>query len=71
MTAVILSNRRIVKPFGINGGGQGANGQNILLKKNNIKAIKLNSSDKITVSRGDKIIIKTPGGGGYGKKATL
>ena len=71
MTAVILSNRRVVKPFGIKGGKQGAKGSNILYKKNNIKPIKLHSSNKIIVKKGDKIVIKTPGGGGYGKKATL
>jgi 5-oxoprolinase (ATP-hydrolysing) len=70
MTAVVLSNRRIISPFGILNGKEGVKGVNILKRKNkNIK--KLKSCESINIKRGDMIIIKTPGGGGYGKKATL
>jgi N-methylhydantoinase B len=70
MTAVILSNRRIVAPFGILNGKNGSKGLNLLRKKN--KSIKkLASSESVNIKAGDTIIIKTPGGGGYGKKATL
>ena len=71
MTAVILSNRRKIAPFGIKGGNSGMIGKNLLLKNNSNKLIKLNYSEAIKVFKGDKIIIKTPGGGGYGKKTTL
>ena len=71
MTAVILSNRRKIKPFGIRGANPALSGKNILLKKDKLKPITLNSCDTILVKKGDKIIIKTPGGGGYGKKATV
>ena len=71
MTAVILSNRRKIKPFGIRGAKPALSGKNILLKKDKLKPITLNSCDTILVKKGDKIIIKTPGGGGYGKKATV
>jgi 5-oxoprolinase (ATP-hydrolysing) len=70
MTAVILSNRRTVAPFGILNGKNGSKGLNLLRKKN--KSIKkLASSESVNIKAGDTIIIKTPGGGGYGKKATL
>ncbi|PPR26844.1 MAG: Acetophenone carboxylase gamma subunit [Alphaproteobacteria bacterium MarineAlpha9_Bin1] len=67
MTAVILSNRRKTTPFGICGGKAGLVGKNILKQRGKKYKI-LNSCDSIKVGKGDIIIIKTPGGGGYGKK---
>ena len=67
ITATILSNRREVAPFGILGGGPGLTGQNIL-KRVNKKNVILKSCDTININKGDRIIIKTPGGGGFGKK---
>ena len=70
MTAVILSNRRKVSPLGILDGENAKKGINILKTKNK-KLKKLKSSESINIKKGDTIIIKTPGGGGYGKKATV
>ena len=70
MTAVILSNRRKVSPSGILDGENAKKGINILKTKNK-KLKKLKSSESINIKKGDAIIIKTPGGGGYGKKATV
>ena len=70
LTAVILSNRRKVSPPGILYGENAQKGIN-LFKTKNKKIKKLNSSESINVKKGDIIIIKTPGGGGYGKKATV
>ena len=70
LTAVILSNRRKVSPPGILYGEKAQKGIN-LFKTKNKKIKKLNSSESINVKKGDIIIIKTPGGGGYGKKATV
>ena len=42
-----------------------------ILKTKNKKLKKLKSSESINIKKGDSIIIKTPGGGGYGKKATV
>ena len=70
MTAVILSNRRKTAPFGILDGEQGRKGINIL-KTTNKKIKRLNSSESLNIKEGDAIIIKTPGGGGYGKKTTV
>ncbi|MGY8976502.1 MAG: hydantoinase B/oxoprolinase family protein, partial [Alphaproteobacteria bacterium] len=69
MTAVILSNRRKVAPYGIINGKNALKGINLIKRKGkDIK--KLSSSETIDIKPGDIIIIKTPGGGGYGKKAT-
>jgi len=70
MIAVILSNRRKVSPLGILDGENAKKGINILKTKNK-KLKKLKSSESINIKKGDSIIIKTPGGGGYGKKATV
>ena len=70
MTAVILSNRRKIAPHGILNGENALKGIN-LIKRRGKGIKKLNSSETINVKPGDTIIIKTPGGGGYGKKATL
>ena len=67
ITATILSNRREIAPFGILGGKPGLTGQNIL-KRVNKKNVILKSCDTININKGDRIIIKTPGGGGFGKK---
>ena len=40
------------------------------MKKRGKSIKKLDSSATINIKPGDTIIIKTPGGGGYGKKAT-
>ena len=61
----ILSQHRVVPPFGMNGGKPGKKGEQFLIRDNKTK--KLNGTDGIAVLAGDVIIIKTPGGGGWGK----
>ena len=63
----ILSNRRKVKPFGIEGGKSGKVGKNTIIRKNGI-AEELKPSCFIKVFKGDVLKIETPGGGGYGKQ---
>ncbi|MAH89208.1 MAG: 5-oxoprolinase [Pelagibacterales bacterium] len=60
----ILSNRRNIKPFGINKTNEAKTGENLIIKKN--KTTKLNYVCQIKVKKGDSLIIKTPGGAGYG-----
>lgn len=65
MQAAIISGSRNIAPMGLNGGGDGARGENWIQRANgNIET--LDSSEEITVNKGDIFIIKTPGGGGYG-----
>ena len=64
----ILSNRRIIKPFGMVNKNKAKTGENIIVKKNN--HIKLAHACQIKVSKGDTIILKTPGGAGYELKLT-
>lgn len=62
----IQSERRKHAPFGLFGGMDGAKGKNILETKEGT----INLPSKITrkIKQGDKIIIETPGGGGYENK---
>jgi 5-oxoprolinase (ATP-hydrolysing) len=62
----MLSERRKYKPYGIQGGDQGECGENIL-KKADGKIIKLSHRVSMKIDKGDSIIIKTPGGGGFGR----
>ena len=61
----LLTERRVFAPYGMAGGESGAKGENILEREG--KRYDLRSKASLTVQPGDKLIIKTPGGGGYGE----
>ena len=62
----ILSERRKKGSFGLAGGDCGAAGRNILIRPGN-KPELLEGKTQMQVNSGDRILIETPGGGGYGK----
>ncbi len=64
----IISERRVRAPYGLVGGGCGRKGKN-LLKKADGTTRKLGHRVFLEVESGDSIVIETPGGGGYGRKA--
>ncbi len=66
MTAGILSSRRVVAPFGLNGGEAGKVGKNYL-KRIDGSIEELSGTAVVEMHPGDLFIIETPGGGGYGK----
>ncbi len=63
----LLTGRRTVAPYGAAGGNPGKCGRNTLIKNN--ETIELSSTATIKVRMGDRLIIETPGGGGWGKLA--
>lgn len=65
MTATLLSSHRETKPYGLQGGLPGACGENSIVTKDGVTRI-LKGNDEVQVAAGDIIIIKTPGGGGFG-----
>jgi N-methylhydantoinase B len=65
MTANILSNRRIVPTFGLNGGQPGQVGQNWIERQNGTVE-NLESTATVEMEAGDIFAIATPGGGGFG-----
>jgi 5-oxoprolinase (ATP-hydrolysing) len=56
----ILSQRRSVAPFGLAGGAPGAKGTNRLNGR------EIGASATVEVAVSDRLVIETPGGGGYG-----
>ncbi|KOR33835.1 5-oxoprolinase [Planktothricoides sp. SR001] len=65
MTAGILSNHRLISPFGLNGGSDGALGKNYVQRRDGTVE-QLDSTGAVEMYPGDMFIIETPGGGGYG-----
>ncbi len=61
----ILSERRKFPPYGLAGGTPGKRGSNILIQ--NGKRTSLGGKASFLVRQGDIVVVKTPGGGGYGK----
>ncbi|WP_294290260.1 hydantoinase B/oxoprolinase family protein [uncultured Sphingomonas sp.] len=65
MTATIVASRRTIAPFGLAGGGNGAVGtQRVEGRDGHITT--LAGVDQIELQAGDRFVIETPGGGGYG-----
>lgn len=62
----ILSDRRRIQPYGLNGGESGALGRTVLISSNGERA--LAGKDSTHASAGDRIRVESPGGGGYGRK---
>ena len=65
MQAAILSNRRRVAPFGLAGGLPGACGRNYVLRRDG-RIDELPATAAVEIEAGDRFVIETPGGGGYG-----
>ncbi|TFH50918.1 MAG: hydantoinase B/oxoprolinase family protein, partial [Methanothrix sp.] len=59
----ILSDRRVIKPYGVKGGESGQLGSNVLNRHGVEKEVPGKCS--FAVEAGDALIIETPGGGGY------
>ncbi|MEM0337012.1 MAG: hydantoinase B/oxoprolinase family protein [Candidatus Caldarchaeum sp.] len=62
----VMGDRSRHRPWGLKGGGEGAPSE-YLIKKANGTIIKLSSKDVATLNPGDTLIIRTAGGGGYGR----
>ena len=65
LNAAILSERRVFAPYGLNGGGDGARGENTFIRADG-RQVNLGGKNEIKAAPGDSLLIKTPGGGGYG-----
>jgi len=64
----LLTERRRLRPYGINGGEAGKRGRNFLYHKNGISK-SLPGKCSVSLSPGDLLEIHTPGGGGWGMKS--
>jgi 5-oxoprolinase (ATP-hydrolysing) len=64
MRANILANRRRVPPRGIKGGGDAKPGRNWVEREGSVEELTATASAEMQA--GDRFVIETPGGGGYG-----
>ncbi len=65
MTCAILANRRIVAPFGLEGGDAGKCGRNWVVRADG-RIEEKGATAQWQVEPGDVFVIETPGGGGFG-----
>ena len=65
MTAAILSSHRRVPPYGMAGGEPGALGDNSVERADGSRQ-QLHGCDTAEVGVDDVLVLRTPGGGGYG-----
>ena len=63
----LLTERRLISPYGLSGGSPGALGENILIHDGVEEP--LPGKTTIYLRKGGVLSIRTPGGGGYGKQA--
>jgi 5-oxoprolinase (ATP-hydrolysing) len=66
MTAVIVSSRRTVAPFGLDGAEDGEVGRQWVERAGGTHDI-LSGTDSAELAAGDVFVIETPGGGGFGE----
>ncbi len=60
----LLTDRRRIPPYGLLGGQPGAEGENFVIKSGDEQP--LPGKGTVTLEKGDRLVIKTPGGGGFG-----
>ncbi|KAL7541994.1 hypothetical protein ACHAXR_011416, partial [Thalassiosira sp. AJA248-18] len=64
----ILSERRCLRPYGLEGGEPGQTGRNLLIKEGGI-ALNIGGKRSGPINVGERLVIESPGGGGYGVSA--
>lgn len=69
VTISVLTERRVLEPYGMAGGRPGKRGLNLLIKTDK-RCINLGGKTAINVEAGDIYSMRTPGGGGYGEATT-
>nr|XP_026499873.1 5-oxoprolinase-like [Vanessa tameamea] len=62
----VLTERRAFQPYGMNGGEPGERGLNLLQRADG-RLINLGAKSSVVAYPGDKYIMNSPGGGGYGR----
>ncbi len=68
MSLSLLSQHRVEAPYGMEGGEPGERGRQRLVRASG-EVEEMSSVDGREVRAGDRLILETPGGGGWGKKS--
>jgi 5-oxoprolinase (ATP-hydrolysing) len=66
VTVSLLTERRVLRPFGLEGGEPGAVGCNRVLRRGARASEALPGRAQVELEAGDELWIETPGGGGFG-----
>lgn len=70
MQVSVLTDRRVTAPYGLEGGADGRRGENVWVRTDPVtgaqRQVSLGPRKTSHFQRGDRIIIRTPGGGGWG-----
>jgi 5-oxoprolinase (ATP-hydrolysing) len=69
MQVSLLTERRSRAPYGMSGGGEGKTGVNTWLKQTHgvvKRKVNLGGKASVRVAAGDRLVLHTPGGGGWG-----
>lgn len=70
LTFTMISERRVHRPYGMEGGQEGALGANYWVKKQpdgSYRWLNIGSRGQVDLAEGDRYVIHTPGGGGWGR----
>ncbi|MFD5042013.1 hydantoinase B/oxoprolinase family protein [Streptomyces sp. NPDC058377] len=67
VTVALLSSHRRVPPYGMAGGGPGALGEQYVERAGGETVTPLDGCDTAELDTGDVLVLRTPGGGGYGR----
>lgn len=65
MSLSVLTQHRVERPYGAEGGAPGTAGRQTLVRADGSATV-LAPIDGVEVARGDRLILETPGGGGWG-----
>jgi 5-oxoprolinase (ATP-hydrolysing) len=66
LTVTLLTNHRVTRAFGVDGGEPGAPGRNIIEQLDG-NLLELGPNDQYELKAGEAVIMHTPGGGGWGE----
>jgi 5-oxoprolinase (ATP-hydrolysing) len=61
----LLTQRRKSGPYGMNGGEAGKKGRQFIIRKDG-ERVHLSGIENLDLEKGDRLVIHTPGGGGFG-----
>lgn len=70
----VITERRVTEPYGMKGGENGGRGANYWVKKKpdgSDRWINLGPKNMVAMDNGDRCVIYTPGGGGFGPVGTM
>jgi len=67
----LLADRRVFRPYGLQGGEDGAAGHAWLTKVGDASETELPGKCSLRLSKGDRLRIETPGGGGWGAQPSV